>query len=184
MTWWTAGFNNCFILGQTLLEAMRAYTKLPIEVHLAVFEPETYIEQYVRAGADYICVHYEAMKAPEKMFDQIVSLGAKPILAYRAETPFKAEDAVLLKRVEWINKLTVNPGFSGQTMQPQALEHIAKMREAINEAGLKTHIQADGNVYPKTIPDFVKAGADILTGGTSGLFNKKKHDRNEHQTDV
>lgn len=165
-------FNDCFILSETLLEHMRKAARLPIEAHLAAYEPERYISLYANAGADYIAVHYEAMEDPLKIFEQIRKAGCEPVLAYRAETPPGEEFLKLAKEVPWILKLTVNPGFSGQKMQDGAVEHIRNMREMLDGDGLSTKIQADGNINQETIPKVVKAGADILTGGTSGLFLK------------
>lgn len=167
-------FNKCFILSETLLEHMRKAADLPIEAHLAAYEPECYIDLYARAGADYIAVHYEAMEDPFKVFEQIRKAGRKPVLAYKASTPPGGDFVQLAAEVPWILKLTVNPGFSGQKMQEGAIKHIRRMRELLDDAGLKTKIQADGNINQETIPKVVKAGADILTGGTSGLFLQGK----------
>lgn len=165
-------FNDCFILGETTLEQMRAHTTLPIEVHLAVNHPERYIERFAQSGADFIAVHYEAMENPLKIFEQIRSYGATPILAYRCNTEPDENFISLAKEVPWILKLTVNPGFSGQKMQKSSLDHIKKMRELLVENNLETDIQADGNINAETIPLVVASGATILTGGTSGLFLK------------
>jgi ribulose-phosphate 3-epimerase len=165
-------FNDCFILGQTLLESMRHCTEWPIEVHLAVYRPEKHIERFVKLGADYVGVHYEAMAEPRRIFDMIRKLGAIPVLTYRAETPFQQKDLELLEGLGWVNKLTVNPGYSGQKMQMPAVQHIRDMQRAATDAGLQLRIQADGNINESTIPIVVEAGADILTGGTSGLFKK------------
>ena len=167
-------FNNCIILGLPILESMRERTKLPIEVHLAVYEPEKYIEQFVKAGADYIAVHYEAMDNPRYVFELIQKYGAVPVLAYKATTCVDKNFADLISFVPWVLKLTVNPGFSGQKIQPASFEHIKSMREQINESGLDVGIQADGNININTIESVVSAGADMLTGGTSGLFLKGK----------
>lgn len=163
-------FNHCFILGQTLLEKMRALTKLPIEVHLAVEHPERYIKQYIDCGADYIGVHYESTGEILDMFGSIIGAGAMPTLQLKAETDYNERMLPLLKKASWVNKLTVHPGYSGQKMQGCALEHIRGIRDAIHAAGLATKIQADGNIQENTIWRVVEAGATILTGGSSGLF--------------
>lgn len=165
-------FNQCFILGETTLQSMKKVSGLPIEAHLAVYEPERFIDSFVQAGADYIAVHYEAMKEPLQIFRQIREVGAKPVLAYRADTAPWDDFITLAAETEWILKLTVNPGFSGQKMQPQAVEHIRCMRKLLDNAGLDRKIEADGNINSATIGKVVEAGAGILTGGTSGLFLK------------
>ncbi len=163
-------FNDCIILGTPTLQALRPHTTLPVEVHLGVYEPEKYIRQFADAGADYIAVHYEVLKEPLKVFDEIIKAGAKPLLALRAETDVDEGIIKLLPYVDWIIKLTVNPGYSGQSFQPETVEKIRRLRSAIEGTGLNVGIEADGNINPRTIPTVVKAGADMLTGGTSGLF--------------
>ena len=167
-------FNNCFILGEATLKKMRPATSLPIEVHLAAYEPERYIEAFADAGADYITVHYEAMRDPLKIFDLIRKCGCEPILAYKCTTPPGSDFVSLAREVPMILKLTVNPGFSGQKIQPQSIGHIREMRSLLNGAGLSTDIQADGNINLDTIPLVVPSGATVLTGGTSGLFTGGK----------
>ena len=163
-------FNKCFILGDTLLEMMRSEVTLPIEAHLAAYNPDAYIERFAKLGADYIAVHYEAMEHPLKTFDLIRKFGAQPVLAFKCDTAPPDDFLALAKEVPWILKLTVNPGFSGQTMQQNSLGHIKEMIHRLSEAGMSVSIQADGNVNPSTVNTLYQAGADIFTGGTSGLF--------------
>lgn len=163
-------FNRCFILGDTLLEQMASATTLPIEAHLAVYDPEKYIERFAKSGADYIAVQYEALEHPLKTFDLIRKYGAEPVLCYKADSAPKNDFISLAKEVAWILKLTVNPGFSGQTIQPESIAHIRQMTALLKEAGIETPIQADGNVNQKTISGLAAAGASIFTGGSSGLF--------------
>lgn len=165
-------FNNCFILGDTLLEMMRSEVTLPIEVHLATYNPDAYIERFAKLGADYIAVHYEAMEHPLKTFDLIRKFGSEPVLAFKCDTAPPDDFLTLAKEVPWILKLTVNPGFSGQTLKKDSLLHIQEIRDKLQAARLPTHIQADGNVNKLTIKLLYQSGADIFTGGTSGLFNK------------
>lgn len=165
-------FNRCFILGETLLEQMASKTRLPIEVHLAVYHPELYLERFIKSGADYIGVQYEAMDQPLKIFDQIRKYGAEPVLCLKSTTPPDERIADLAKEAAWVLKLTVNPGFSGQKIQPEAIRHIRFLAELLKEKGIDTPIQADGNVNLNTIGALSQAGADIFTGGSSGLFQK------------
>jgi len=165
-------FNRCFGLGDFLLPFIKKCSSKPVEVHLAVNEIDLYLEPMIIAGADYIAVHYESMKDPLSTFEKIRALGAKPILAYRAETAPQEDFLVYAKEVEWVLKLMVNPGFSGQKMYEPALDHIKMMRSMINQVGLNTSIQADGNINGQSIRRIVEAGADIVTGGSSGLYLK------------
>jgi ribulose-phosphate 3-epimerase len=165
-------FNDCFILGTPTLSAIRPHTRLPIEAHLAVYDPKKYVRQFAEAGADYISVHYEAEDKAGllKCFRAIKECGCEPVLALRAETAVDDAIVELAREVPWILKLTVNPGYSGQKIQDEAFEKIKDLRRALTGARLNTGIQADGNVNAATIPRLVESGADILTGGTSGLF--------------
>jgi len=167
-------FNRCIILGLPLLEAIRPHTRLPIEAHLAVYEPEAFIEQFAKAGADIISIHPEGTDDVPGAFRRIRDCGAKPALALRSET---GPDPALLEacaQAEYIIKLTVNPGFSGQKIQPAAFEKMAALRRMLDENGIGTPICADGNVNPATIPALVRHGARMLIGGTSGLFLKDR----------
>ena len=167
-------FNQCIILGLPTLQAIRPHTKLPIEVHLAVYEPELYIKQFVDAGADIVTIHPEGTKDVLKTFEYIRSLGAKPALAFRSETVATEDLLPAMEQAEYIIKLTVNPGFSGQKIQPAAFEKMKALREMMDAHGIDTKIAADGNVNVNTIPTLVEHGAQMLIGGTSGLFLKGK----------
>lgn len=167
-------FNNCFVFGDLVLQKIRPLCDKPIEVHLAVEDVRPYIEPYAKAGADYIAVHYEIADDLNEVFELIRQAGCRPILAFRCDTEVPQDFLMLAQQVDWILKLCVEPGYAGQKMQRCALDHIAKMRKQLKQHGLTTHIQADGNIHTGTIPDVIAHGADILTGGTSGLFKKNQ----------
>jgi len=167
-------FNRCFILGLPLLETLRRHTSLPIEVHLAVYEPELFVEQFVRAGADIVSIHPEGTDRPRECFDLIRRLGARPALALRAETEPTQALLPLVEEAEYVVKLMVNPGFSGQPIQSAAFEKMRRLREMMDAHGVDTPIAADGNVHCGTIPELARNGAGMLIGGTSGLFLKGK----------
>ena len=167
-------FNKCYILGDILCDYLKKNSRLPIEVHLAVYDIENYIEVFAQKKVEYIAVHYEAMNNPKETFAKIRDLGATPVLAYRADTKPQEDLIELAPLCAWILKLTVNPGFSGQKINPQAIEHIKIMKKMLANHGIKTRIQADGNVNSNTIKTLFDAGATIFTGGTSGLFIPNK----------
>lgn len=165
-------FNNCFVFGDLILEKIRPLYTKPIEVHLAVEDVRPYIASFARAGADYIAVHYEIDDDLDEIFALIRQAGAKPILAFRCDSEVPEDFIHYAAQVDWILKLMVHPGYAGQTMRKEAIQHIETMKRLIDEHQLSTRIQADGNIYSETIPLVTKAGASILTGGTSGLFRK------------
>lgn len=165
-------FNKCYILGDTVYRYIKKNSKLPVELHLAVEDPERYINIFSGYGVDYIAVHYEVMDNPKRVFQMIRSTGAVPVLAYRAETPPDGDFLTLANQCAWVLKLTVNPGFSGQQIQAKAIEHIRLMAEILRNNHSPVRIQADGNVNCRTIKTLYEAGAAIFTGGTSGLFKQ------------
>lgn len=167
-------FNQCLILGDQLYGYLTTHSALPIELHIAAYNPLHYIELFSRFRLDYVAVHIEAMDEPNRVFEKIRDLGAEPVLAYRAETPPGADFEALASQCAWVLKLTVNPGFSGQTMQESALKHIHMMRARLKAAHLTQPIQADGSVNLNMIRNMHKAGANLFTGGTSGLFRQGK----------
>ena len=140
-------FNNCFVFGDLILEKIRPICEKPIEVHLAVENVRPYIVPFARAGADYIAVHYEIDDDLEEIFALIRSAGCRPILAMRSDTAVPADFVKLAAQVDWILKLTVQPGYAGQTMRSEAIEHIRCMKESIVENRIPCRIQADGNIH-------------------------------------
>jgi ribulose-phosphate 3-epimerase len=163
-------FNDCFVFGDLLLSKVTSSVDIPVEVHLACQDPMIYLQPFVRAGASVISVHYEASGDWRETFSTIRKYGAVPAIAFRAETPIPDDFEEIADEVPWILQLTVNPGYAGQHIQDAVIDKIHEMRRRLIKAGLNTGIQADGNVNPETIPLLSRAGADILTGGTSGLF--------------
>lgn len=166
-------FNKCFILGSPTLSAIRNYTELPIEAHLAVMKPGDFFAQYIDAGADYIAFHVETQPVGEtlRLCEKVKTLGGKPILALRTETRLDDAHAPILREVEWVLKLLVQPGYAGQKLNEQAVDSLCHLVGMVRKHAPGVGVQADGNVNPATIPAIVAAGADILTGGTSGLFH-------------
>jgi ribulose-phosphate 3-epimerase len=167
-------FNQCIILGLPLLAAIRPHTTLPIDVHLAAYEPERFIEQFAEAGADIISIHPEGTGDVLGAFERIRKLRCIPALALRSETCADASLLPALEQALFVTKLTVNPGFSGQKIQEGAFVKMRALRKLMDGSGIRTPIAADGNVNPATIPALVEAGASMLIGGTSGLFLKGK----------
>jgi ribulose-phosphate 3-epimerase len=165
-------FNQCIILGLPLLKAIRSHTKLPIDIHLAVYHPERFIEQFAGAGADIISIHPEGTDDVLKIFELIRKAGCIPALALRSETDVSADMLPALEQAEFVTKLMVDPGFSGQQIQGHAFARMNALRKLLDKNSIDTPIAADGNVNSQTIPDLAVSGASMLIGGTSGLFLK------------
>lgn len=175
-------FNNCFIFGDLMLKTFRKYTTLPITVHLACLDPIPYIKPLILNGADYVAIHYEAKVDLYKTFEMIRSLGAKPVLAFRCDSKVPNDFITLAKEVEWILKLTVHPGFCGQSFHMEALQHIEEMNHLLKEAGIHKIIEADGNINVDAIYQCAKCGATMFTGGTSGLFLPNTNIQDNYET--
>lgn len=166
-------FSDCFCFGDLLLEKIRPLTKKPICVHLAVFDVEKYLNPFINRGADYIIVHYEGNCNLKETFKKIRKLGAKPALAIRCDTKIPKDFIDLAKECDFILKHTVLPGYSGQPIRMEALEEVKLMRKILNENGMEDKlIETDGNMSLINVPIAAEFGANIFTGGTSGLFNK------------
>lgn len=157
-------------LGPIVVKAARAATRLPLDVHLMIVEPERYIEAFAEAGADVISVHVEASVHLQRTLGEIRRLGKRAGVVLNPHTPESAVE-YLLDDVDLILIMSVNPGFGGQHFLPAALPKIAKVREMIERRGLSVDLEVDGGVAPETTEAVVRAGADVLVAG-SAVFGK------------
>jgi ribulose-phosphate 3-epimerase len=161
-------------IGPLIVEAARRSTKLPLDVHLMITNPELYIADFARAGADYITVHVETAFHLDRLVQSIKEhKGVKAAVALNPATPLTSLDYVL-SGVDMVLIMSVNPGFGGQAFIPSALEKIAQLRRRIDDLGLKTEIEVDGGVKPSNAAEVIKAGADILVAG-SAVFGAKDY---------
>ena len=158
-------------IGPAVTQALRRATALPLDVHLMISNPERYVEAFVAAGADWLGIHVEATVHLERLIQQIKETGAKATVTLNPATPLNCLEYVL-KDVDMVLLMTVNPGFSGQKFIPGVLPKIRRLRRMIDEQGLDVLIQVDGGVQLDTLGDLVAAGADVFVSG-SGIFNDK-----------
>lgn len=153
-------------VGPLVVRALRPVTRLPLHVHLMIIEPERYINEFVRAGADLVTVHVETCPHLHRTLTQIREAGALPAVTLNPSTPLCALEEVL-GQVEQILVMTVNPGFGGQEIIPSAVDKVRRLRQMLNERGLSCAIEVDGGVNLQTIPQVVQAGADVLVMGAA-----------------
>jgi ribulose-phosphate 3-epimerase len=158
-------------IGPDVTRALRRVTDLPLDVHLMISNPERYVEAFVEAGADWLGVHVEATVHLERLIQQIKEAGAQATVTLNPATPLDCLEYVL-KDVDMVLLMTVNPGFSGQKFIPGVLPKIRRLRQMIDAQGLPTLLQVDGGVHVGTVGDLVAAGADVLVSG-SALFNDR-----------
>jgi ribulose-phosphate 3-epimerase len=153
-------------LGPLVVEAARRATRLPLDVHLMIVEPERYLADFARAGADGLTVQVEACPHLHRTLQQIRELGKRAGLALNPGTPAGAVSEVL-DLTDLLLAMTVNPGFGGQAFLPSTLNKIRQLSAWVNERGLATEIEVDGGIDPKTTPQVTAAGATVLVAGTS-----------------
>jgi ribulose-phosphate 3-epimerase len=163
-------------IGPLVVSAIRPHTKLPLDVHLMITEPDRYIEAFVKAGADIISVHAEACLHLHRTLQWIKQLGVKAAVALNPATPLQAIEYVL-GELDMVLLMTVNPGFGGQAFISSVLPKIQQLRTRLDQLGLAhIPIEVDGGIHPGTADAVVKAGASILVAG-SAVFGKS--DRKE-----
>ena len=161
-------------IGPVVVQAVRASTKLPLDVHLMIVEPDRYLEAFARAGADVISVHAEAVPDLRPVLRQIRALGKRAAVAVNPASPLDGLPE-LLPELDMVLIMSVNPGFSGQHFMESVVPKIRTLRAEIDRRGLKVDIEVDGGIAPATAPAVIAAGADILVAG-SAVFGAQGKD--------
>jgi ribulose-phosphate 3-epimerase len=161
-------------IGPLIVEAARRSTKLPLDVHLMIENPERYLADFAKAGADYLVVHVETGFHLHRLVQSIKEhKGVKAAVALNPATPLSALDHIL-PDLDMVVIMSVNPGFGGQSFIPSAMDKIRQLRKRIDDLGLKIEIEVDGGVKPENAADVINAGADILVAG-SAVFGTKDY---------
>jgi ribulose-phosphate 3-epimerase len=152
--------------GMGAVKALRSVSKAFFDIHLMIVQPERYVEEFVRAGADNVTVQAEACVHLQRTLAQIRKAGAKAGVALNPATPETALEYVL-EDVDLILVMTVNPGFGGQQFLPATLPKIERVRRMIAGASHPIHLEVDGGIVPDTTRAVTAAGANVLVAGTS-----------------
>ncbi|MSP56601.1 MAG: ribulose-phosphate 3-epimerase [Myxococcales bacterium] len=163
-------------IGPLIVEAARRASQslarpLPIDVHLMIVEPDRYLADFRKAGADVLTVHAEACVHLDRSVQYIKQLGALAGVSLNPHTPENVLDYVL-DEVDVVLCMTVNPGFGGQSLIDRVFPKIEKIRREIDRRGLKTLIEVDGGVKPENAHRFREAGAHVMVAG-SAVFGAK-----------
>lgn len=154
-------------LGAPIVQSIRPHTTLPLDVHLMIEQPERYIADYVKAGADYITVHAEACPHLHRVVHLIKEHGVKAGVAINPGTSAEALREVL-PDLDLVLVMTVNPGFGGQKFIERTVGKIARIKEWITAGpNPQTLIQVDGGITTETAPLVTKAGAEVLVAGSA-----------------
>ncbi|MFY3793449.1 ribulose-phosphate 3-epimerase [Ureibacillus sp. MALMAid1270] len=158
-------------MGPIVVEALRPVTNLPLDVHLMIENPDNYIEQFAKAGADWISVHVEACRHLHRTIQLIRSFGVKPGVVLNPHTPIESIQYIL-EDIDFVLFMTVNPGFGGQKFIDSVVPKIESLSKIIKERGLNIEIEIDGGINAETIVPCAKAGATIFVAG-SAIYNKE-----------
>lgn len=155
-------------LGPMFVQAVRRSCSLPVDVHLMVEDAGPYLDAFVDAGAGSVSVHVEAVAHLQRTLAHLRGRGARAGVALNPSTPLSSLEEIL-PEADFVLVMSVNPGFSGQTFLPSALDKIRRLRRTIAERGLPTRIQVDGGVHRGNIRDVVAAGVDIVVAGAAAF---------------
>lgn len=164
-------FAPDFTMGSSIIDVFRENSKLKSDYHLMVEEPSRLFQSYQIRKNDIFTIHQECSRNLHRDIIRLRRLGALVGVAMCPATPLTALEYII-EDLDYVIIMTVNPGFKGQALVQQALRKIEDLKDLIKRMDVDVKISVDGNVNPKTIPDMVAAGADVLVLGSSGLFRK------------
>lgn len=151
--------------GMSIISQIKSMARKPLDVHLMIVQPERYIEQFHKAGADILTVHWEASTHLHRTLQCIKSYGMKAGVALNPHTPVNVLEDII-QDIDIILIMSVNPGFGGQSFIENSLHKVKKLKQLIRETSAKTWIEVDGGVNLKTGKELTEAGADALVAGS------------------
>ncbi len=162
--------DGCFVpnltFGAKVIETVRGLTRLPLDCHLMVVEPEKYFESFAKAGASTITIHAEAAPHLQRQLSRIRELGCLAGVAINPATALAAVEEVATD-IDLLLVMSVNPGFGGQAFIPGAVDKIARARRMLDERGSRAVLEVDGGVNRETIAACWLAGADAFVAGSA-----------------
>jgi ribulose-phosphate 3-epimerase len=153
-------------VGPFIVEWVRQATKLPIDTHLMIEDPDKYIGAFAKAGAQMISVHPEATYHLHRTLNYIRQAGCQPGVVLNPATPLAATEEVLAD-VDYVLLMSVNPGFGGQQFIPSSVDKLRRLRALTLERGLRVRLEIDGGIGPANAAEVVAAGAEILVAGSA-----------------
>jgi ribulose-phosphate 3-epimerase len=155
-------------IGPVVVESIRKVTKIPLDVHLMITDPDKYAPEFIKAGADWISIHPDTCANPNVSLRKIRALGAKAALAVNPDVTLEKVEGCF-PDIDMILMMTVFPGFGGQAFIPTVLPKIERVRKMIDEKQLSFLVEADGGIKADNIDRVVQAGAEVIVSG-SGIF--------------
>ncbi len=153
-------------IGAPVVKALRKVTKLPLDVHLMISDPDRYLDDFVKAGADYITIHEECNAPIKDTLERIRAAGVKASLSIKPNTPTAVLEEYL-PLIDMVLIMTVEPGFGGQSFIPSCMEKIKETRAMIERVNPKCLLEIDGGVTTQNAPACIEAGADVIVGGSA-----------------
>ena len=162
-------FVPSITIGMPVVKSIRKYTDKVLDVHLMIEEPDRYIVEFAKAGADIITVHAEACKHLDRTVELIKSQSVMAAVALNPATSLECIEYIL-PRLDMVLIMSVNPGFGGQKFIPYSIDKIKTLKSMIDERGLNVDIEVDGGVNLDNVSDIIDAGANIIVAG-SAVFN-------------
>jgi ribulose-phosphate 3-epimerase len=170
-------------MGVPILEAVRKVTKLPLDAHLMISEPEKYVEIFIKSGADSVSVHCEVCPDIPKIAKRIHDLGARASIGINPETPIDRAIAAA-EHLDMILIMSVHPGFGGQHFIPESIQKLHEVRRELSRRGLSLDVEIDGGIKADNIADVKAAGANVFVSG-SGIFGESDYGKIvEHMRDL
>ncbi len=160
-------------IGPLVVKAARPVTDIPFDVHLMISNPDLYIAEFVKAGADIISVHAETAIHLHRTLNHIRECGARAAVALNPATPVGVLDHVMTE-LDMVLIMSVNPGFEAQKFIPEVIPKIRSLRERIDKLGLDIEIEVDGGINRDTIGSVSAAGADVFVAG-SAIYHSKDY---------
>lgn len=159
-------------VGPAVVEAMRPHSNLPFDVHLMIVDPIRYVDDFAKAGADHITFHVESEGDPVRTIEAIRKAGCSAGITLKPATPASAL-APFLSMVDMVLVMSVEPGFGGQSFQPEQLEKAKEIRSMLRAIGSRAHIEMDGGLGAGNVRDAARAGVNVVVAGTA-VFRAKE----------
>jgi ribulose-phosphate 3-epimerase len=159
-------FVPTITVGPLFVEACKHVTKLPLDVHLMIANPDQYLEMFAKAGANNITVHVETCPNLLQTIEKIKSYGCTAGITLNPATPASALDAVL-PLADLVLVMSVNPGYSGQVFMPEMIGKVEEIRNKLNALRSKAYLEVDGGINVDTLPLMHKAGANVFVAGNA-----------------
>lgn len=153
-------------IGPAVVESLRKVTKLPLDVHLMIAEPDRYLPDFISAGSDILTVHIEAATHLHRSVQSIKEKGVRAGVSLNPASPVALLEDII-DDLDMVLIMSVNPGFGGQDFIPHALVKIRQLRKLIDDRGLSAEIEVDGGVKPENVREVADAGASILVMGSA-----------------